>query len=136
MSKSDLVELKYLSRAQEATHVSVLAEIIDVSKAQNELNGITGILFFDHGYYGQILEGERVLVEGKWSRIKNDARHSDIELLGITEIQERRFQKWSMKLFDAQEFKKAFPKFAELISKMDDPDAENIRILKLIWQNI
>lgn len=136
MSKSDLVELKYLSRAQEATHVSVLAEIIDVSKAQNELNGITGILFFDHGYYGQILEGERVLVEGKWSRIKNDARHSDIELLGITEIQERRFQKWSMKLFDAKEFKKAFPKFAELISKMDDPDAENIRILKLIWQNI
>ncbi len=136
MNKSDLVELKYLSRAHEALNFSTLAAITDVSRARNEPSGITGILFFDHGYYGQILEGERVVVEEKWSRIKNDARHYDIELLGIKEIRNRRFPNWSMKLFNAQEFKGAFPQFSELISKMDDPDAENIRILKLLWQKI
>ena len=136
MIKSDLVQLKYLSRAPKNLNVDDLAKIVDASKAQTEPHGITGILFFDKGYYGQILEGERVAVEATWSRIKNDTRHSEIELIGVTEIQARRFPMWSMKLFDTQEFAETFPQFAELIAKMVDPEAEDIRILKLLWQRI
>jgi len=136
MNKLDLVELKYLSKAKEGMNASALADIIDISKFLNEPNGITGMLFFDHGYFGQILEGNRSAIEETWSRIKNDNRHFNIEVRGITEIQDRRFPKWSMNLFDAQEFAIAFPQFAELIKKMHDSDGENIRILKLLWQKV
>lgn len=136
MNKSDLVELKYLSVAEEGINVRSLTDIMNVSVASNDQHGLTGILFFDHGYFGQILEGERGAVEETWSRIKNDTRHHDIELLGIAEIQERRFPKWSMKLFDAKEFSEDFPRYTELINKLDDPYAETLRMMKALWQKV
>lgn len=135
MNKSELVELKYLSRDEGDINVASLAEIVDVSMVSNEMNGITGILFFDHGYFGQILEGPRKAIEETWVRIKGDARHHDIELLGIKRIPERRFPTWSMKLFDAKDFAAAFPRFVEIVARMHDPDAENIRILKSLWRD-
>ena len=136
VNKSNLVELKYLSKAKEGMNASTLADIIDISKFLNEPNGITGMLFFDYGYFGQIIEGNRSAIEETWSRIKKDSRHCKIEFFGITEIQDRRFPKWSMNLFDAPGFATAFPQFAELIKKMHDSDGENIRILKLLWQKV
>ncbi|MBU3620645.1 BLUF domain-containing protein [Polynucleobacter sp. CS-Odin-A6] len=136
MNKSDLVELKYLSEAEGGINVWSLTDIVNASVASNDRLGITGILFFDHGYFGQILEGDRSAVEETWSRIQNDTRHHNVELLGITEIQERRFPKWSMKLFDAKEFSEAFPQFAEQVNRMDDPYAEILRMMKQLWQKV
>lgn len=136
MNKSDLVELKYLSEAEGGVNVWSLTDIVNSSVAWNDQSEITGILFFDHGHFGQILEGPRGAIEETWGRIKSDVRHHNIELLGITDIQERRFPKWSMKLFDAQEFSGAFPQFSELISKMDDPYAETLRTMKALWQKV
>lgn len=136
MNKSDLVELKYLSEAEGDINVWGLTDIVNASVASNDQHGLTGILFFDHGYFGQILEGDRSAVEETWHRIQNDTRHRNIELLGITEIQERRFPKWSMKLFDAKEFSEAFPQFAEIINKIDDPYTETLRTMKQLWQKV
>lgn len=136
MNKSDLVELKYLSEAEGGINVWSLADIVNTSVASNERHGLTGILFFDHSHFGQILEGTRSAIEETWDKIKNDTRHHNIDLLGITEIQERRFPNWSMKLFDAKEFSEAFPQFSELISKMDDPYAETLRMMKVLWQKV
>ncbi len=136
MNKSDLVELKYLSEASDGINIWGLTEIVKISVASNESHEITGILFFDQGYFGQILEGPRGEVEEVWGRIKNDTRHHNIELLGIVEIEERRFPKWSMKLFNVEEFTEAFPQFSELIRQMVDPEAEKLRIMKLLWQKI
>ncbi len=136
MNKSDLVELKYLSEAKTATNVWGLTAILDVSVTSNKRHAVTGILFYDKGYFGQILEGTRSAVEETWGRIKNDSRHHNIELLGVTEIKERRFPKWSMKLFDAQEFSAAFPRFAELIVKIDDSDTRTLQALRSLWREI
>lgn len=118
MNKSDLVELKYLSEAQDAMNIWGLTGIVDISIASNKLHSITGILFFDQGYFGQILEGTRSAVEETWTRIQNDPRHHKIELLGIAEIKERRFPNWSMKLFDAQEFSVTFPSLLNSLPKL------------------
>lgn len=134
MNKSGLVELRYLSEAAEVVNLWSLTAIIDTSVKWNESHGVTGILFFDRGYFGQILEGPRDMVESLWARIKNDPRHHHIELLGITEIEVRHFPKWSMKLFDAQEFSETFPQFAELFVKIDHPDVKTLEALKSLWQ--
>ena len=135
-NKSDLVELKYLSQSVEELNVWGLTNIVDLSIISNLSHGITGILFFDHGYFGQILEGTRSEVKELWYKIKNDPRHRNIELLGITEIKERRFPKWSMKLFDAQEFSKDFPQYLVLNKNMEDPNAQLLRIMKILWQKV
>ena len=136
MHKSDLVELKYLSEAQATMNIWGLTAIVDAAKFANELHSVTGILFFDQGYFGQILEGSRSAVEETWGRIQKDSRHRNIELLGITEIEARRFPKWSMKLFDAQEFVAAFPQYAEVFAKIDNSDMKTLGILKSLWQEV
>ena len=136
MNKTDLVELKYLSEAQDAMNIWDLPAILDSSVTSNKLHSIGGILFFDQGYFGQVLEGTRSAVEETWSRIQKDPRHHKIEFLGITEIGERRFPSWSMKLFDANEFSATFPQFAELIAKIDNHDAKTFETLKTLWQEV
>lgn len=133
MHKSDLVELKYLSEAQARVNVWGLTEIVDVSIKRNTLSSLTGILFFDQGYFGQILEGSRDAVEETWGRIQKDSRHRNIEFLGITEIKERRFPEWSMKLFNADEFLVTFPEFSELIAKIENPAIKTLEVLKTLW---
>ena len=136
MHQSDLVELKYLSEAKTAMNVWDLTAIVDTSATSNKLHSVTGILFFDQGYFGQILEGSRSAVTETWGRIQKDPRHCNIELLGITDVDERRFSKWSMKLFDAQEFAVNFPQFAALIAEIDNPDAKTLEVLKSLWREV
>ncbi len=136
MNKSDLIKLKYISQDAIGIDFWALTSIINNSITSNKLNSITGILYFDKGYFGQILEGTISKVDETWSRIKNDSRNSNIELLDITEIEERHFQNWSMKLFDAQEFSVEFPQFSEYLVKIDDTDLKNLETLKLLWREI
>lgn len=136
IDKSAVVQLKYLSVTSASTHISDLIKIIEVAIPVNAKNQISGILFFDQGYFGQIIEGPKAAVDETWNRIKDDKRHTNVELLGIQDIQQRQFPKWSMKLFDGQAFAVEFPKFAELITLMVDPSAETLRVLRVIWQEI
>lgn len=136
MSKSDLVELKYLSEIADSSNIWALTDIVSTSVTSNESKGITGILFFDQGHFGQILEGPRGEVEELWESIKNDVRHQNIELLGIAEIKERRFPKWSMKLFNTQEFAEAFPQFSDVVNKIEDPSRKVLGVMKALCRNL
>jgi hypothetical protein len=133
MKKTDLVELRYQSESVHEMGILGLTRIIDVAIVTNTRLGITGVLFFDKGYFGQILEGPRDGVEEVWSRIQKDKRHQNIEFLGISAIKERRFPKWAMKLFDVQEFASAFPKFSDVVSKMTDQDLEALDAMGRLW---
>jgi hypothetical protein len=48
--------------------------------------------------------------------------------LGISEIKERSFPKWAMKLFEIQAFSIASPKFTDVLSKVADQDSDALRI--------
>ena len=134
MHESDLVELKYISEAGPNISLRSLTSIIDVTITLNTLRSVTGNLFFDKGYFGQILEGSRSEIEEIWGRIKKDPRHSNIKLIGITEIEERRFPGSSISLFKADEFSEAFPEFAKILAKIDEPDLKNLETMKLLWR--
>jgi hypothetical protein len=133
MNKPDLVELRYQSQSVNDMGILGLTRIIDVATVTNSRLGITGVLFFDKGHFGQILEGPRGCVEEVWSRIQKDERHCNIEFLGMSEIKERRFPIWAMKLFDVQEFSIAFPTFSDVVSKMTDQDLVALSELGKLW---
>ena len=107
-NQQDLVELKYFSKISKVLNISNLSEIMDAAVVSNKSKGITGILFFDYGYFGQILEGQRTKVEETFERIKRDKRHQNIKLLGLSKIDHRRFPDWAMRLFNAEEFAEQF----------------------------
>ncbi len=133
MNESDLVELCYQSEAVHDMGILGLTRILDVAIPTNTRLGVTGILFFDRGHFGQILEGKRADVEWLWDRIQKDPRHQKIQFLGISEITKRRFPKWAMKLFDVQEFSAAFPKFSDAVDAMDDQDLESLQAMSKLW---
>ncbi len=119
-NQQDLVELKYFSEISKVLNISNLSEIIDAAVVSNKSKGITGILFFDYGYFGQILEGQRTKVEETFERIKRDNRHQNIKLLGLSKIDHRRFPDWAMRLFNAEEFAEQFSQFSEILQDLNE----------------
>ena len=70
--------------------------ILLTSQKRNAQADITGVLVFNRGVFGQILEGPAGAVEETFERIQLDARHCDVRLLEVRPIQERSFATWSM----------------------------------------
>lgn len=93
-----LVRLLYASRSK--SHISdELAEaILATARKRNHDLGITGALcIYDHGEtFLQVLEGGRAQVNTLYNDIVKDDRHTDVTLLGYSEISERRFPSWRM----------------------------------------
>ena len=73
-----------------------IAAILDVSRANNELDGITGVLVFNGTHFLQCLEGGRGAVSKRFISIANDKRHHNVEILEFVPIAERRFAQWTM----------------------------------------
>ncbi len=92
-----LVRLLYVSRAVDKDcSKSAIESILEVSRAHNLHNGITGVLCYGGGVFLQAIEGGRDAVNRLYNHIAADARHSDVVLLHYEEISERRFGGWTM----------------------------------------
>ena len=135
-NQQDLVELKYFSEISKVLNISNLSEIMDAAVVSNKSKGITGILFFDYGYFGQILEGQRTKVEETFERIKRDNRHQNIKLLGLSKIDHRRFPDWAMRLFNAEEFAEQFSQFSEILQDLNEVDIDTYRTIKNLWSKV
>jgi hypothetical protein len=91
-----LVRLMYASRATEPVRPDTLSAILKKSMLNNPAHGVTGVLCFSGDIFLQVLEGGRMQVSRLYSRITQDARHTDVVLLSYEEIGERSFAGWSM----------------------------------------
>ncbi|RYF03002.1 MAG: BLUF domain-containing protein [Oxalobacteraceae bacterium] len=75
-----------------------LDSILAVSKRNNGIDGITGILLCDGRSYLQVLEGPQDSVTTTYERICADPRHSDITIISDQLIEQRDFAYWSMEV--------------------------------------
>lgn len=92
-----LVRLLYVSRAVDKDcSKSAIESILEVSRAHNMHNGITGVLCYGGGVFLQAIEGGRDAVNRLYNHIVEDRRHTDVVLLHYEEISERRFGGWTM----------------------------------------
>ncbi len=78
---------------------AALKDIAATSMSHNTQEGITGVLFYDHGRFLQALEGEEHKIRRMVGKIEKDPRHRDIRILVDEEIKERSFAGWSMDTF-------------------------------------
>jgi hypothetical protein len=88
--------LIYVSIANEPFSDPDLVELLNVSRCNNELSGITGMLLYKDRRFLQILEGDEHAVRTTYGRILRDPRHRDAVTLLEGEKSEREFHEWSM----------------------------------------
>lgn len=69
--------------------------ILDASRRNNALVGVTGALMFNAAYFAQVLEGPQKAIEATFERIQQDPRHGDVSLMAF-EPASRTFTDWSM----------------------------------------
>jgi len=95
-----LYRLVYLSRNQiPGDHEAVKSEIrqiLEVARAANLAEHVTGALMFNSGCFAQVLEGPHDRVQTIFERIQCDERHSDVIILDFSPVHERSFPVWSM----------------------------------------
>ena len=88
-----LVSLIYTS---EMTGSMDFMDILEVSRANNERDGITGVLLFCNNNVVQCLEGSREAVNKTYARIVQDKRHQNPLLIDYRMLSTRLFSNWSM----------------------------------------
>jgi len=88
--------MTYRSRCKDLLNSDAVNSIITSSARNNQKNGITGVLIATETHFLQVLEGKLENLNATFQRISSDARHEKIELISLTEIEERRFGEWAM----------------------------------------
>ncbi len=91
-----IVRLIYASKIKAGYGPNDIMKIVEVSEKNNQQKGITGALCFGPRHFLQCLEGQRDVVNRLYNTIVTDERHTDVELLYYSDIDERVFSDWAM----------------------------------------
>jgi hypothetical protein len=88
-----IVRLTYYSRnrVDRAGAPDRIHDILIESVANNRRDDITGALIHDDKWFAQALEGPEAKVTAAFERILRDPRHSDVRLIRMEAVAERRF---------------------------------------------
>lgn len=89
-------QLMYTSLSAKPGDGADLAAILQQSRHNNAIDGISGILWSDGEGFLQILEGPEESVEAAFDRIKIDKRHHSLSVVLDRIIYEREFGNWTM----------------------------------------
>lgn len=97
------IRLTYVSRAtfppvrDGAGFHPEVGRILLQSRRNNGRNRLVGGLYFADGCFFQVLEGRHDQVEALYTRLQDDPRHRDLEVLDRRDIPRPAFQGWAMK---------------------------------------
>lgn len=120
MSQTEPVRrLVYTSRALGDDLRHDRHDILAVSRRNNGMDGISGILWIDGDTYLQILEGPAESVELTFDRIRHDPRHVDVVVLEDRDGVDRQFGDWSMAGFPGDAPADAAVRLTRILAKVD-----------------
>lgn len=91
-----MLQLIYVSSVRPGAEGIDPATILATSRANNQRDEITGLLYSDGTRFLQALEGPAEKVEAAYARIKADPRHRAIVMLSERDIDTREFGEWAM----------------------------------------
>ncbi|MDX2011570.1 MAG: BLUF domain-containing protein [Myxococcaceae bacterium] len=103
-----LTQLCYASVASAPLPPPALQQLLDKARANNERDGITGLLLYGNGHFVQVLEGDDTNVSALYARILKDSRHRQVFELYREPVTTRDFRTWTMAFDHLAEFKPDF----------------------------
>ena len=92
-----ILRLTYISRYNNHNPYGEVTRILAQAQQNNARNGITGALIFNHNYFLQSIEGARPLINDLLRKLIKDDRHFSLQVIECREVEQRRWDKWSMK---------------------------------------
>jgi methanogenic corrinoid protein MtbC1 len=96
--KPALSKVVYRSRAVRSLSPPELHELTRAAQARNSAEAITGLMVYDNDRFFQWLEGPSDSIDRVMTSIRNDKRHTDIDVLDTDSVEARAFGAWNMKL--------------------------------------
>lgn len=121
-----LLRIMYSSVMPLALNEAELNDLLVQSVANNERDGITGVLMVDRTLYIQFFEGPEAAVKALWSRISHDKRHHLIvQLYEESGMLKRLFGQWAMLRGKASR--------AEMLSLIRNADAQTDVASRPAW---
>jgi hypothetical protein len=91
-----MYHLVYTSHATKEFAEHDLIELLKECRISNKENGITGMLLHLQGKFIQVLEGEKIVVDRIYAKIKVDARHTKVMTVIQGNSPDRIFKGWTM----------------------------------------
>ncbi len=95
--------LTYKSKAAYSPSNADLDELVHKARVRNRSAGVTGMLLYENGKFLQTLEGPPEGLKQIWSAIKEDKRHTQIEVLSEHVVATRLFSDWDLLLYSRAE---------------------------------
>ena len=92
-----ILRLTYISRYNNHNENGEVTRILAQAQQNNARNGITGALIFNHNYFLQSIEGARPIINELLRKLIKDDRHFSLQIIECCEVEQRRWNKWSMK---------------------------------------
>jgi hypothetical protein len=86
----------YCSQATHDVGPEELVALLELARAKNHRDGLTGMLLYCSQSFLQMLEGEPTALEATYSRIMADDRHTKLRLLMSKDVAEPLFPDWTM----------------------------------------
>ncbi len=88
----------YCSRAVLAMSELDLHRLARSAQRRNDMEGVTGVMLYDHGWIYQHLEGPPEGLQRIWASISADRRHAAIDVLNSGPVDQRHFENWDLRL--------------------------------------
>lgn len=95
--------LTYKSRAAFTPSPTDLEDLVHKARTRNRSLGVTGMLLYENGNFLQTLEGPPEGINEIWAAIREDKRHSHIEILSEHVVSARLFSDWDLLLYSRAE---------------------------------
>lgn len=98
-----LHQLIYLSKASRQLDSVDFLKLLTVARENNINLRVTGSLFYNGGWFLQVLEGDLPIIQDLYRKIENDDRHMQAKVLYLEPANNRTFSRWTMNMINLDE---------------------------------
>lgn len=112
-----LNQLVYISQSTRKMSTEDLNAIQRTAKANNETIDVTGSLFYNGGWFLQVLEGPAPTLIKLFNKIEKDPRHKHSRMLYNEPAKFRTFTRWSMNMTNLED--RQSDKYDELVEVIE-----------------
>ena len=110
-------QLVYISQATRKMSADELYAILDTAKSNNQAIDVTGSLFYNGGWFLQVLEGPAATLAKLYSKIERDPRHKNSRILYNEPASFRTFGRWTMNMTNLDD--RQADKYEELLEVIE-----------------
>lgn len=112
-----LNQLVYISQSTRKMSSEELLAIQKTAKSNNETIDVTGSLFYNGGWFLQVLEGPAPTLTQLFNKIEKDPRHKHSRVLYNEPAKFRTFTRWSMNMTNLED--RQSDKYDELVDVIE-----------------